>query len=74
MKKYLLSFAACISLLTIGCGSSTNENSAEAVAEKQKTNALLAQSKKNAAEIEKLNEEYRDVPDCSSATRRNSAL
>ncbi|MBX2906570.1 MAG: hypothetical protein KF744_11060 [Taibaiella sp.] len=63
MKKCLLSFAACISLLTMGCGNSASENTAEAVAQKQQTNALLAESKKNASEIEKLNEQYHEVPD-----------
>lgn len=62
MKKCLLSFAACASLLAMGCGGG-GEDKAAAKAEQQKTNALLAESKRNSSEIEKLNEEYRDVPD-----------
>lgn len=61
MKKCLLSFAACLSLLAMSCGGGAEKQPAST--EQKKTNELLATSKKNSEEVEKLNEEYREVPD-----------
>jgi hypothetical protein len=59
MKKYLLTPLAAISLLSMGCGNEPVVDKAQA----KQLSEELAASKKNADEVQKLNEMYKEVPD-----------